>query len=351
MNSSTFFSASEAARQLGVSTKALRLYEQRGLVRPGRTEAGYRSYGPAAMARAAEVAALRALGLSLAEVAQVFEGDSRSLGDALAARDASIEGEIQQLVNRLNKVREFSAGLVRGQKPADGELARLPNPPGKVSAAFALPWPWGGEWFELSEIRQLNYIIGPLGSGKTRFAMGLAKALPNAAFLGLDRLEGGSGRTAALLEADKVLGLRVAQTLAWLLDEGATRSDALLALLSGLEASGPDILVVDMVEEGLDQVTQELLISYLRQRGRQGARPLFLMTRSSAILDLLAVGPEETIIFCPANHSPPSRVVPFYGAPGYEAVVSCLASPEVRARTAGVVAVQSARPLPVAARR
>ena len=59
-------SASEAAMRLGVSAKALRLYERQGLVTPGRTVAGYRAYGPDDLARAAEVAALRALGLSLA---------------------------------------------------------------------------------------------------------------------------------------------------------------------------------------------------------------------------------------------------------------------------------------------
>ena len=51
-----------------------------------------------------------------------------------------------------------------------------------------------------------------------------------------------------------------------------------------------------------------------------------------------AVGPDETIILCPANHSPPTQVAPFPGAPGYEAVATCLASPEVRARTEGVIA-------------
>jgi hypothetical protein len=46
----------------------------------------------------------------------------------------------------------------------------------------------------------------------------------------------------------------------------------------------------------------------------------------------------EAIIFCPANHSPPISVVPYPGARGYEAVAICLASPEVRARTDGVIA-------------
>ncbi|HEX4510587.1 MAG TPA: MerR family transcriptional regulator, partial [Burkholderiaceae bacterium] len=96
-------------------------------------------------------------------------------------------------------------------------------------------------------------------------------------------------------------------------------------------------VVVDLIEEGLDQATQEALIALLQGRGPD-ARPIFMLTRSCAILDLAAVGPDEAIILCPANHSPPTRVAPYPGAPGYEAVATCLASPDVRARTAGVVA-------------
>jgi hypothetical protein len=57
-----------------------------------------------------------------------------------------------------------------------------------------------------------------------------------------------------------------------------------------------------------------------------------------AILDLAAVSPDDAIIFCPANHNPPIRVAPYPGAPGFEGVATCLASPEVRARTEGVIA-------------
>ena len=52
------------------------------------------------------------------------------------------------------------------------------------------------------------------------------------------------------------------------------------------------------------------------------------------------MGPNELIILCPANHSPPSFVAPYPGAPGYEAVATCLATPEVRARTDGVIAMR-----------
>jgi DNA-binding transcriptional MerR regulator len=339
-SSASFLSASEAARRLRVSTKALRLYEQRGLLAPGRTAAGYRIYGPDEMVRAAEIVALRALGLSLLQVAQVLEGDSQSLELALIAHEATLEGEIRKLVNTRDKVRSLRADLVRGHAPAAGEVARVLGPSAEFNVAFELPWPWGGERFELRDIRPITYIVGPLGSGKTRLAQHLAETLPNATFLGLERLEEGGAASAVRLDADPSIESRVDRTLAWLVDEGAVVSEALVALLVGLEAEGPAVLVVDMVEQGLDQATQEALIAHLRQRATARARPLFLMTRSSAILDLAAIGPDEAILFCPANHSPPVRVAAWPGAPGYEAVATCLGSPDVRARTAGMFALR-----------
>lgn len=332
------FNASEAARRLGVSTKALRLYEKQGLVTPGRTAAGYRIYGPNEMARAAEVVALRALGLSLAQVVRVLDGDSRSLGAALAAHETTLEDEVHQLVRKMDKIRGLRADLALGQMPVSGELTRLLDAAAGPSFAFQLPWPWGGEWFELRNARPLNYIIGPLGSGKTRLAHCLAEALPGGVFLGLERLKGTTELTAVPPPADSALSSRVNQALAWLTDEGATESEALRILLVALEAEDPTVMIVDMVEQELDHRTQEALIGHLRQRAKVGRRPLFLVTRSSAILGLAAVGADEAIFLCPANHSPPVRVAPYPGAPGYEAVATCLASPEVRARTSGVIA-------------
>jgi DNA-binding transcriptional MerR regulator len=335
--SAQFLSPSAAAQRLGVSAKALRLYERHGLITPSRTAAGWRVYGPDEMARAAEIVALRALGLSLSQVARVLGDDPQGLEPALAAHQTILEGRIRQLAGVVEKVRDLRAGLAQGKSPTARELAHLLRPPAAFSVVFDLPWPWGGERFELRNVRPLNYIIGPLGSGKTRLAKRLAEALPDAVFLGLDRLEHGGAAARAQLNADPALKSRVDQTLAWLVEDGAAASEALVALLVGLESEGAAIVVVDMVEQGLDQAAQEALIANLRRRG-PGARPLFLLTRSCAILDLAAVGAEEAIIFCPANHSPPISVAPYPGASGYEAVATCLASPEVRARTEGVIA-------------
>ncbi|TCS16118.1 MerR family transcriptional regulator [Caulobacter sp. BK020] len=335
-----FLNASEAARRLGVSAKALRLYEQCGLVAPRRTAAGWRAYGPDEMARAGQIVALRALGLSLARIAQVLDGDAQALEPALAAHQATLEQQGRQLAATVEKVRELRAGLARGRTPDAEDLARLMTPAARPSVAFDLPWPWGGEPFALSDIPPLTYITGPLGSGKTRLALRLAETLPDATFLGLDRMAGEGAAVRARREADPDLAARVDGTLAWLVEDGATASNDLLVLLAALEAEPAGALVIDMPEHGLDASTQTALVAWLRRRGPD-ARPVFLLTRSSAILDLPAVGTGEAILYCPANHAPPIRVAPYPGAPGFEAVTSCLASPEVRARTAGMIAVMA----------
>jgi DNA-binding transcriptional MerR regulator len=332
-----FLNPSEAAKRLGVSVKALRLYEQRGLVTPMRTAAGWRVYGPGDMTRVTEITALRELGFSLGQMARLLGGDVTGLDFALAAHQETLESRLGQLADVVEKVRRVRADLAHGKTPAIGDLAHLVKPRSAINVAFDLPWPWGGELFELRDVPPLNYIVGPLGSGKTRLAKRLADVLPGAVFLGLERLADGGVKARELLDADPTLRSRVDQTLGWLVEDGANASAALITLLVGLEAQGSTILVIDMLEQGLDKATQQALIAWLRRRTSDRGT-LFFLTRSNAILDLDAVGYDEAIIFCPANHSAPTLVAPYRGAPGFEAVATCLASPEVRARTEGVIA-------------
>lgn len=336
-DSREFLNPSQAAKRLGISAKALRLYERRGLLVPLRSMAGWRTYGPSQMARAAEIASLRALGLSLAEIGKVVQGDPTGLEPALASHQAALEAQLHSLAVTLTKVRGAREDLVRGRNRAGSEPSGVSGRPAGPVLAFDLPWPWGGERFELHGLVPLTYIIGPLGSGKTRLARHIADNLPGASFLGLDRREENGMSTPARLATDPALESRVGRRLARLVENGATATEALVVLLEGLDAEGPAVLVVDMIEQALDRATQEAVIAHLRRRP-PGERPLFLLTRSSAILDLSALGSNEAILFCPANHSPPMLVAPYPGAPGYEAVASCLAPPDVRARTEGVIA-------------
>jgi DNA-binding transcriptional MerR regulator len=330
---------SEAAKRLGVSTKALRLYEERGLLKPPRTAAGWRIYGPEQMKRAREIVELRTLGLTLVEVARVLDGDAPVLARALAHHEVVLEARIRRLHETVHRIHKLRDELDRGTMSVASALTSVRQVGGTISVAIDLPWPWGGERFELREVCRLTHIVGPLGSGKTRLAMRLADAIKGASFVGLDRLKDGAAAAKELLAADPQLEFRVRHSVAAIAGVGGNASAALVALLTALETEGPAVQVIDMLEEGLDAPTQEALICFLRRRP-PSARPLIFLTRSSLILDVEAVGPDEAIILCPANHSPPMLVAPYRGTPGYEALSMCLATPDVRARTQGVIAMR-----------
>lgn len=303
--------AAEAARELGVSAKALRLYERHGLLAPLRTHAGWRIYGPSELACARDVVALRRLGMGLAQIRHVLAAGGESLDAALAAHQAGLERQMDRMAETVQSV----------------EVARRKAESAAAAVSLELPWPWGGERFELPAIKPVTYITGPLGSGKTRLARAIAETLPDAAFIGLERPADGDAASQA--RSDIHLGRLAGQ--------GATPSPALAALILAIEALQAAVLVIDMVEQGLDQVTQKALRGYLRSRPF-GERSLFLLTRSSSILDLADVSAGEAILYCPANHDVPMIVRPRKGARGYEAVATCLAAPAVRSRTQGVIA-------------
>lgn len=77
-------SASECARRMGLSVRALRLYERYGLISPKRTGKQWRLYGADDIARLNEVLALKTLGLSLASIADLLQGKATDLGRTLA---------------------------------------------------------------------------------------------------------------------------------------------------------------------------------------------------------------------------------------------------------------------------
>jgi hypothetical protein len=280
---------------------------------------------------------LRALGLSLSEVTRVLGGEAPALERALALHEATREARVRQLGQTVQKVRRLRAELSEGALPVPSEIVTALQPSGAINVAIDLPWPWGGERFELRGVTPLNIIVGPLGSGKTRLAMRLAEEIPGGKFLGLDRLANGAAGARSMLASDPQLKSRVEGALAAIVEDGGAECDALLALLAALEADDTAVHVIDMLEQGLDASTQEAVIAFLRRRA-PSARPLFFLTRSNVILDLDSISVHDTVILCPANHAPPTIVAPYRGAPGYEAVATCLASPDARARTEGVIA-------------
>ena len=118
-------SPTEAARRLGITVKALKVYERHGLVRPLRTGAGWRVYGPAQILRLHEVLALKSLGLPLARIAALLAGRENDLDRTLALQAATLterRGEIDKALARIAQIR---ARLAAGAQPSTADILAL----------------------------------------------------------------------------------------------------------------------------------------------------------------------------------------------------------------------------------
>lgn len=118
-------SPAEATRRLGVTIKALRLYERHGLIKPIRAANGYRAYGPAEMARLYQVLALKRLGLPLARIAALLAGRLASLDAILALQEQFLDAEAARTVHALELVRSVRTRLAAGQTLSVDDLVLL----------------------------------------------------------------------------------------------------------------------------------------------------------------------------------------------------------------------------------
>lgn len=344
----------EAARRVGVSVKALRVYERAGLVRPARSENGWRRYAPADLARADAVRSLRALGVPLARIAGIDLADAAGVARALRDHRRTLDVRIGELERARATLDRLQAGLGDRAVGAGPSGAADPTAPGRAADAcrgrrtggppspalvLSLPWPWAGEMFELPLDRPTVHVVGPLGSGKTRLLRAIADRLPGTTFEGLEARADALRRAGDRLSRDGALHRRIERALRAGPSGGGDASPALRAMAAWLDDARSRPLVVDMIETGLDRDEQLALAVLLRRRPRS-APPLVFTTRSSLILDLSRVGTGTTVVHCPANHDLPWIVVPQAGTWGRESVAACLAGPEARALTEGVVAVR-----------
>lgn len=96
----------EAARRLGISIKALRHYERRGLVNPRRTERGWRLYAEEDIERLSQALAFRAMGFGLSQIANLLDAEPGDLAAALAVQEEQLRDRRQALDEALAALRE-----------------------------------------------------------------------------------------------------------------------------------------------------------------------------------------------------------------------------------------------------
>jgi DNA-binding transcriptional MerR regulator len=81
----------EVARLTGLTSRALRFYEARGLVTPLRSASGRRHYGPAELERLHQVMAMKRAGLTLGQIEKLGAGRKTDLAGLIAAQLRSLD--------------------------------------------------------------------------------------------------------------------------------------------------------------------------------------------------------------------------------------------------------------------
>ncbi|MFF2023549.1 MerR family transcriptional regulator [Streptomyces sp. NPDC058171] len=132
----------EAAHATGLTPRALRHYEQQGLLRPGRTSRGHRLYTAAHLEQLRTISELLRTGLTVADVrsfAHLLDGDARDdgAGDGEPGHCAVAEVSHQRLRELDRRIERLS--LVRARLAAQltdrfGDLFAARSAPGGTSS-------------------------------------------------------------------------------------------------------------------------------------------------------------------------------------------------------------------------
>ena len=112
-----FFRISEFAVLSGLSPKALRLYDELGVLKPARTDAQsrYRLYSADQLIQANHIQALRSAGVPLAEIAKSGHGISRALEMARDTLERAI-GDADRSLRNVNALLELDGAAVAIKK-------------------------------------------------------------------------------------------------------------------------------------------------------------------------------------------------------------------------------------------
>ncbi|MFB7029868.1 MULTISPECIES: MerR family transcriptional regulator [unclassified Streptomyces] len=138
----------DAAAAAGTTPRALRLYEQRGLLPPPvRTPAGQREYGPDDVARVRVVRELLALGLTIEDVRACVDRlslldveaiRSRRVPEGVCARTSPVVDRriaaLDEEIARLTRMRDELASRAAGPRGGGRSPEETTAPPGGVTA-------------------------------------------------------------------------------------------------------------------------------------------------------------------------------------------------------------------------
>jgi MerR family transcriptional regulator, thiopeptide resistance regulator len=115
----------EFAELAGVTVRALHHYDRLGLLKPGRTTAGYRLYSLRDFERLEQIVALKFLGIPLKQIRTLFNRDATRLPEALRMQRRVLEEKRRLLDSAINAIREAEQATRPGERPDSAVLKKI----------------------------------------------------------------------------------------------------------------------------------------------------------------------------------------------------------------------------------
>ncbi|MGA3203407.1 MAG: MerR family transcriptional regulator, partial [Bryobacteraceae bacterium] len=117
--------AQQFADLAGVTVRTLHHYDRLGLLRPRRTESGYRVYRESDLERLEQIVALKFVGLPLKRIKTLLERDNLDLLDALPRQRLVLEAKRKLIDRAIRAIEDAERTLAAGQRPNAAVLKKI----------------------------------------------------------------------------------------------------------------------------------------------------------------------------------------------------------------------------------
>jgi DNA-binding transcriptional MerR regulator len=115
----------EFADLAGVTVRALHHYDRLAVLRPKRTEAGYRLYSLRDLERLEQIVALKFLGLPLKEIKTLLDREARRLPDVLRSQRLALEEKRRSLDQAIHAIQDAERAIKSGKPAGVHVLAKI----------------------------------------------------------------------------------------------------------------------------------------------------------------------------------------------------------------------------------
>jgi len=115
----------EFANLAGVTVRALHHYDRLAVLRPKRTESGYRLYSLRDLERLEQIVALKFLGLPLKEIKALLDREARRLPEVLRSQRLALEEKHRRLQQAIQAIRDAEQAIASGKPAGIQVLAKI----------------------------------------------------------------------------------------------------------------------------------------------------------------------------------------------------------------------------------